>query len=176
MNLFAALRVHSGEAHAMTCKIRNSVDLIRFLEEIDETVPPVASRQINAIMDNLSTLKSKELEKWLKAHSRWRLVFTPKHASWLNQVECLFSILARHVVKHGHFDAPEDLAEQTRIRRDPHQTATPFNWNRQGSPQLKCTDLQDEPLGPGTNPILSILLQQMQRFDYASASPTSKHG
>ena len=129
MNLFAALRVHCGETHAMTSKTRNSLDLIRFLEEIDETVPPAADRQIIAIMDNLSTHKSKELAKWLKAHPRWRFVFTPKHASWLNQVECVFSILARRLLKHGHFDTPEDLAEQMLAFVETHnQTATPFKW------------------------------------------------
>jgi transposase len=133
MNLFAALRVHTGETHAMTCKTRNSLDFIRFLEEIDETVPPAASRQIIAIMDNLSTHKSKELAKWLKTHPRWRFVFTPKHASWLNQVECLFSILARRLLKHGHFDTPEDLAEQMLAFVETHnQTATPFKWTYTG--------------------------------------------
>jgi hypothetical protein len=68
VNLFGALRVHSGETHAMTCKTRNSLDLIRFLDEIDETIPPAAGRQIIAIMDNLSTHKSKETKVWLKAH------------------------------------------------------------------------------------------------------------
>ena len=91
MNLFGALRVHSGETHAMTCKTRNSLDLIRFLDEIDETIPPAAGRQIIAIMDNLSTHKSKDLKKWLRAHPRWRFVFTPNHASWLNQVVRLSS-------------------------------------------------------------------------------------
>jgi hypothetical protein len=53
---------------AMTCKTRNSLDLIRFPDEIDETIPPAAGRQIIAIMDNLSTHKSKETKVWLKAH------------------------------------------------------------------------------------------------------------
>jgi len=133
MNLFAALRVHTGEAHAMTCKTRNSQDLIRFLEEIDDTVPPAAGRQIIAIMDNLSTHKSKETKAWLKTHPRWRFVFTPNHASWLNQVECLFSILARRVLKHGHFDTPEDLAEQMlAFVETRNQTATPFAWTYTG--------------------------------------------
>ncbi|MGH2860723.1 MAG: hypothetical protein ACRDLT_04350, partial [Solirubrobacteraceae bacterium] len=43
MNLFAALRAHTGETHAMTCPTRNSQDLIRFLEEIEDTIPPTAA-------------------------------------------------------------------------------------------------------------------------------------
>ena len=111
INLFAALRVHSGETHAMTSKTRNRFDLIRFLEQIDETLPPAKGQQIIAIMDNLSTHKSEDVRKWLSAHPRWRFVFTPNHASWLNQVEIVFSIMCRRLLKHGHFDTPEDLAE-----------------------------------------------------------------
>ncbi len=84
-------------------------------------------------MDNLSTHKSKALDAWLKTRPRWRFVFTPKHASWLNQVECLFSILARRVLKHGQFDTPEDLAEQMLAFVETHnQTATPFKWTYTG--------------------------------------------
>jgi transposase len=133
MNLFAALRVHSGETHAMTSKTRNRFDLIRFLEEIEETITPAKGRQIIAIMDNLSTHKSHDVKAWLKAHPHWRFVFTPNHASWLNQVECFFSILARRLLKHGHFDTPEDLAEQMLAFVETHnQTATPFRWTYTG--------------------------------------------
>ncbi|MCA1697680.1 MAG: IS630 family transposase [Actinobacteria bacterium] len=133
MNLFAALRVHTGEAHAMTSKTRNRFDLIRFLEEIDETISPAKGRQIIAIMDNLSTHTSHDVKAWLKAHPHWRFVFTPNHASWLNQVECFFSILARRLLKHGHFDTPEDLAEQMLAFVETHnQTATPFQWTYTG--------------------------------------------
>lgn len=133
MNLFAALRVHSGETHAMTSKTRNSQDLIRFLEEIDDTVPPAAGRQIIAIMDNLSTHKSKQVKAWLKAHPGWRFVFTPNHASWLNQVECFFSILTRRLLNHGQFDTPQDLAEQMLAFVETHnQTATPMQWTYTG--------------------------------------------
>jgi len=134
INLFAALRVHSGETHAMTSTTRNSLDLIRFLDEIDETIPPTAAgRQVIAIMDNLSTHKSKETKAWLRAHPHWRFVFTPNHASWLNQVECLFSILARRLLKHGHFDTPADLAEQMlAFIETRNQTATSFEWTYAG--------------------------------------------
>ena len=134
MNLFAALRVHTEESHAMTSSTRNSQDLIGFLEEIDDTIAPAAGRQVIAIMDNLSTHKSKDTKVWLKAHPHWRLVFTPNHASWLNQVECFFSILARRLLKHGHFDSPQDLAEQMLVFVETHnQTATPLRWTYTGN-------------------------------------------
>jgi hypothetical protein len=37
-----------------------------------------------AISDNLSTRTTTEVSDWLADHPRWRFVFTPKHASWLN--------------------------------------------------------------------------------------------
>ena len=84
-------------------------------------------------MDNLSTHKSKDTKAWLKTHPHWRFVFTPNHASWLNQVECVFSILARRLLKRGHFDTPEDLAEQMlAFVETRNQTATPFTWTYAG--------------------------------------------
>jgi transposase len=107
MSLFAALRVHTGETYA--------------------------GREIIAIMDNLSTHKSKETKAWLRAHPHWRFVFTPNHASWLNQVECFFGILCRQLLKHGHFDTPQDLAEQMLAYIETrNQTATPFRWTYAG--------------------------------------------
>ena len=139
MNLFAALRVHTGETHAMTSTTRNSLDLIRFLEQIEDTIPPAAGRQIIAIMDNLSTHKSKETKAWLRAHPHWRFVFTPNHASSLNQVECVFGILCRQLLKHGHFDTPQDLAEQMLAYIETrNQTATPFQWTYTGKVVLNA--------------------------------------
>jgi len=133
MNLFAALRVHSGETHAMTSPTRNRFDLIRFLEEIDVKIPPAKGQQIIAILDSLSTHKSADVRDWLSAHPRWRFVFTPTHASWLNQVEIVFSIMSRRLLKHGRFDTPEDLAEQMVAYIETHnQTAKPFNWTHTG--------------------------------------------
>src|SRR5258705_588219 len=40
---------------------------------------------------------------------RIRFVYTPKHSSWLNQVEIWFSILARRVLRRGRFTSPADL-------------------------------------------------------------------
>jgi transposase len=133
MNLFAALRVHSGETHAMTSTTRNRFDLIRFLDEVNDTIVPAQGQQIIAIMDNLSTHKSKDVQAWLTAHPRWRFVFTPNHASWLNQIEVVFSIMYRRLLKHGHFDSPADLAEQMLAYIETHnQTARPFNWTYTG--------------------------------------------
>jgi transposase len=84
-------------------------------------------------MDNLSTHKSHDVQAWLDAHPRWRFVFTPTHASWLNQVEIIFSVMHRRLLNHGQFASPHDLSEQMLAYIETHnQTAKPFNWTYTG--------------------------------------------
>jgi len=130
-NLFAALRVHTGKVTTMPSKTRNRFDLLRFLDQLEAEIPP--GRQVIAITDNLSTRTTDEVEQWLADHPRWRFVFTPKHASWLNQVEIFFSILARRLLKHGHFSGETDLAEQMLAFVEHYNlTAKPFAWTYTG--------------------------------------------
>lgn len=132
-NLFACLKVHAGDVLAMPSKTRNRFDLIRFLDELDQAIPVVEDQQIVAITDNLSTRKTQEVTDWLAEHPRWRFQFTPTHASWLNQVEIFFSILARRLLKHGVFTSEQDLAEQMLAFVETYnQTAKPFTWTYTG--------------------------------------------
>jgi transposase len=130
-NLFAALRVHTGEVSAMPSKTRNRFDLLRFLDQLEAEIP--AGREVIAISDNLSTRTTQEVNEWLAAHPRWRFAFTPKHASWLNQVEIFFSILARRLLKRGAFTSETDLAHQMlAFVENYNQTARPFQWTYTG--------------------------------------------
>jgi transposase len=130
-NLFASLEVHSGEVAAMTCKTRDRFDLIDFLELLDAGIP--AGQEVVAITDNLSTRTAPEVEEWLAEHPRWSFRFTPTHASWLNQVEIFFSILARRLLRHGAFTSEADLAEQMLCFVETYnQTARPFAWTYTG--------------------------------------------
>ena len=81
----------------MTSETRNRWDFLAFLEQLEGEIP--AGQRIIAVLDNLSTHKTMEVGDWLLEHPRWQLIFTPKHASWLNQVEIFFSILTRRVLK-----------------------------------------------------------------------------
>jgi len=131
--LFAALKVHLGDVLAMASKTRNRWDLIRFLEHLDAEIPVIDGQQIVAITDNLSTRGTQEVQDWLQAHPRWRFQFTPKHASWLNQVEIFFSILVRRLLKHGIFTSEDDLAQQMLAYIETYnQTARPFKWTYTG--------------------------------------------
>jgi transposase len=64
--------------------------------------------------------------------------FTPKHASWLNQVEIWFSILARNAIRRGNFSYKEDLATKIRnfIGYFDETMAKPFRWTYQAKPLI----------------------------------------
>ena len=65
-----------------------------------------------------------------------RIMFhcTPKHASWMNQLEIWFSILSRKVLKHGTFSSVVDLKAQVLafIECFNRTMAKPFRWTYQG--------------------------------------------
>jgi transposase len=58
--------------------------------------------------------------------------FTPKHASWLNQIEMWFSILARKVIRRGNFRSLDDLRH--RLCTFNETLAKPFRWTYTGKP------------------------------------------
>ena len=61
--------------------------------------------------------------------------YTPKHSSWLNQIEIWLSILVRKVLKRGSFRSIEDLEAKVLAFIDYYnQTANPFKWTYQGKP------------------------------------------
>ena len=59
-------------------------------------------REIHVVLDNLNTHKPKE-DRWLKRHANVHFHYTPTYSSWLNQVECWFSILSRQALQGGEF-------------------------------------------------------------------------
>jgi DDE superfamily endonuclease len=67
---------------------------------------------------------------------RIRMVYTPKHSSWLNQVEIWFGILVRRVLKRGSFASVEALRERLLafIAYFNATLATPFKWTYKGRP------------------------------------------
>ncbi len=62
--------------------------------------------------------------------------FTPKHCSWLNQIEIWFSILMRKVIRRGNFKSKEDLNKKIAdfIKYFNETMAKPFRWTYQAKP------------------------------------------
>ncbi len=67
---------------------------------------------------------------------RIRFVYTPKHTSWLNQIEIWFSILVRRVIKRGNFTSIQDLRQKILdfIAYFNRILAKPFKWTYKGRP------------------------------------------
>lgn len=67
---------------------------------------------------------------------RIRLVYTPKHSSWLNPVEIWFSILVRRLLKRSSFTSVEQMRERTVAFIDYFNKtmAKPFKWTYTGRP------------------------------------------
>jgi len=65
-----------------------------------------------------------------------RFVYTPKHTSWLNQIEIWFSILVRRLLKAGNFSSTNDLRQKILdfIEYFNKTMAKPFKWTYAGRP------------------------------------------
>jgi len=65
---------------------------------------------------------------------RIQFVYLPKHTSWLNQIECWFSILVRRLLRRGNFTSTADLKQQILnfIGYFNCTLAKPFKWKFEG--------------------------------------------
>jgi len=87
--------------------------------------------QIHLIVDNASTHKSAEVQRWLtaKKRARFHFHFTPTSSSWLNQVERLFGIITERMIRRGTFHNVNEL--ETAIYRwlaAWNTSPRPFSW------------------------------------------------
>ena len=126
-SLMAAMNVTEGTVHSKIIVANNSATFTEFLVELAATVDP--AKRIHLILDNGSSHTSKATKLWLAEHPRFRVTYTPVHASWLNMVEIFFSILARRVLRRGDFASREELINKILAFIETYNlTAKPFRW------------------------------------------------
>jgi hypothetical protein len=138
--LIASRNISTGQLNAYTLgQTRKEEDFLARIQEIVATQP---DKEHVIICDQLNTHKSASLVKWVASvcyeaidlgikgkegvlksqKSRMeflenkehhiRFFYTPKHCSWMNQIENWFSILERKVIKHGEFKSVDSLEKQ----------------------------------------------------------------
>jgi transposase len=130
-DLFAAMNVATGEVIYDTKARHSAKEVLAFFRFIDAQVPP--HLEIHVVLDNLSAHKAPPVADWL-AHpkrARWHLHFTPTSSSWLNLVECWFSLLTARRLKRGVFTSVDALTEAIGLwaqhwNNDPQ----PFIWKK----------------------------------------------
>lgn len=110
-----------------THKSESLVRLVALCCQIDENLGVKGKRGILQSMETRAAFLS-------DPSHRIRFVYVPKHTSWLNQIECWFSILVRRLIRHGNFTSTDDLREQILNFIDyfNRTMATPFQWQFQG--------------------------------------------
>jgi transposase len=86
--LFAALDTASGKVIGSLHRRHRAQEFQKFLNKINRQVP--AGLDVHLICDNYATHKTPAIKRWLLAHPRFHMHFTPTSASWLNLVERWF--------------------------------------------------------------------------------------
>jgi transposase len=140
--LFAALEVTTGLVKTGHYPRRRRCEFLDFMNQIVNEHP---GRQIHVVLDNLNTHKPKD-DRWLKRHKNVHFHFIPTYSSWLNQVECWFSILSRQALQGASFTSQQ----QVRQAIDDfvavyNPKAAPFEWKKAvvfpSAPKRKYSDL-----------------------------------
>jgi len=126
--LLAALEIATGKLVAHVRDRRTTVDFLRFM---DDVVKSYAVRELHVVLDNLNIHKNEAAKQWLLRHPRVHFHYTPTHASWMNLIECFFSILTRQALTQSVQRSKKDLKDfLLRYLKKYSENPTPFTWTK----------------------------------------------
>ncbi len=107
ISLLAGIDLISGRTHYKIFEKYKSCEFIEYLKELESIYP---EEEVVIILDNHTIHTSSETRKYLETvPEKFKFVFTPKHASWLNIIECFFSKMIRSVLRGIRVDSINEL-------------------------------------------------------------------
>ena len=106
-----------------------AIEFKKFLQTIDREVP--ADLDVHLVLDNASTHKTPVIKRWLLAHPRFKLHFTPTSSSWLNLVERWFAALTTKKLKRSAHTSVPALNKDIRTWIETwNENPQPFVWTK----------------------------------------------
>jgi transposase len=128
-SLYAALNLTTGEVIGALHSRHRAIEFKKFLQTIDRQVP--AELAVHLVLDNSSTHKTPAIQRWLAAHPRFVLHFTPTSSSWLNLVERWFAELTTKKLRRGAHRSVRALNADIRAWIDTwNDNPRPFVWTK----------------------------------------------
>ncbi|HYN51857.1 MAG TPA: IS630 family transposase [Thermoleophilaceae bacterium] len=146
-SLYAALDITTGQVIGSLHARHRAIEFKKFLARLDQAVP--AELDVHLILDNASTHKTPAIQRWLVAHPRFVLHFTPTSSSWLNLVERWFSELTTKKLRRGTHRSVHQLNADIRAWIETwNQNPRPFVWTKTADQILDsiaryCTRIND---------------------------------
>jgi transposase len=129
LDLFAALNVATGAVVTDIRSTHTADDFVAFLNKLNRNVP--AELDVHVVLDNLSTHKAPQVQRWLLRHRRFHFHFTPTYSSWLNLVERWFSALTTKKLRRAAHRSVKELATDIETWVEHwNQDPKPYIWHR----------------------------------------------
>lgn len=128
VDLFAALEVATGKVTHRVSDTHTGADFLTFMKKVVRQYP---GRELHVILDNSSTHGTEEIKAWLGDNPQVHFHFTPTSASWLNEVEGFFGILAKQSLSLTDFPSKRALRDHLdAYMRQWNRSPTPFEWTK----------------------------------------------
>ena len=132
--MLASLEIETGKVTSMVKNNRRSDTFLKFMDMI---MRQYKSKRLCVVLDNLNIHTNSAAQQWLKKHPDVSFHYTPKHASWVNLIECFFSILTRQGLQQSVHKSGRALERFLREFVDQYnKQCGPFTWTK-GPKKLK---------------------------------------